>query len=142
MFNRQLEYEFEFRRNGWIGEMGLGLLVYYGSLIIGKGEIFQGNRSLSLSVEFWRIYIFKGWMGSQNKSIDVVKRLIMKIKGEFQEGGRCCEEVRVENRLLDLVIRISFLILGNRSFSCEMRRKIYYDGLNRNLGVGIIQYGD
>lgn len=81
-------------------------------------------------------------MGSQNKSIDVAKRLTMKTKGEFQEGGRYCEEVRAENRLLDLATRTSFLTSGNRSFSCEMRRKTHYDGLNRNLGVGIIQYGD
>lgn len=40
MLNRQLEYEPELRRNGWIGEMGLGPSVHRGSLTTGKGEIF------------------------------------------------------------------------------------------------------
>lgn len=70
----------ELRRKVWPGETDLVPSEPGDNLITGKGEIFQGPCP---STEPWRSYTFKGWMGCQNKSIELAKRLSMETEGEF-----------------------------------------------------------
>lgn len=62
----------ELKRKVWPGETDLVLSVHGDNLITGKGELFQGPFP---STEPWRSDTFKGWMGCQNKTIELAKEV-------------------------------------------------------------------